>query len=192
MKQETYTLVGRDVQVTVPESIDEVVNRIGAERALSLLVDYVVYHSLATQVRNKLAARLHKKTNVDRLRDEDNNIVESPTEYVARLVRDGVITDYTEDLQQTVDEIDFFACATATRRVAAPAAPSKSALAVVAKAASKPGGRESLAAKLAEKLGRQFNPNDDNDLAAGVQEVQRRVRAELKRLNAEMSQALVS
>jgi hypothetical protein len=175
MKTEQYKLLGVNVSLNVPESVDEAVQTCGADKVLSAFVDHVVYHTIGTLLRTRVAAALEEQGFGTRAREKGESgnevVVESPAEFIARLKKDGAVSD--SDLEEIANKaaaaLNF--AEVVKGRVAQPKQPSpkKTYLGFVQEVASQ-GRLSELCAKLSAELGRPVEEGDLNQIAISAEE----------------------
>ena len=175
MKTEQYKLLGVNVSLTVPESVDEAVQVCGADKVLSAFVDHVVYHTIGTLLRTRVSAALEERGFGTRAREKGESgnevVVESPAEFIARLKKDGAVSD--SDLEQIANEVaaGLNFAEVVKGRVAQPKQPTvkKTYLGFVQEVAGQ-GKLSELCAKLSAELGRPVEEGDINSIALAAEE----------------------
>ncbi len=192
MKQETYKLLGTEVTIEVPESVQELLQHLPEQKVVEGFTDHIIYHPFATAVRTQVAKRLEEQTGEKRQTDEEGNVSEAVSEYISRLLRDGVVSNIQDIVQEVASGLNFFAVANAERRsTTSSSTPPKSAFAYVEHFVKTKGTRQQLADRLREKLGTDVDPNDDLSLARAVHAYFRKVRAEQAELRRKAEEGLI-
>lgn len=157
----------------VPDTLQQVVDAIGEQRALAIIVKNVVYHSVLTALRSELSERIEAKTEQKWLTEtktvngkEVQVVIEGDEDYTRRAVAANAVSvdTLTTDLQELADEPDNAFLEFAKEPERKPRAPRKmpKSIELMAQKYSDEGVITAVAAKLAEKLGRPVQADVEN------------------------------
>jgi hypothetical protein len=138
-------------------------------------VDHVVYHTIGTLLRTRVAAALEERGFGTRTREKSESgnevVTESPAEFITRLKKDGAVSD--SELEQVANEVagSLNFAEVVKGRVAQPKQPAvkKTYLGFVQEVASQ-GRLGELCAKLSAELGRTVEEGDMNQIALAAEE----------------------
>lgn len=98
-------ILGFDVTITgVVTTLAEAVEKSGSEqRVVDMFNNYVLFHQHFSKMRNLIVSKLEELTTIKRLTNEEGDVTEKDTQYIARLEDEGVsLKDLAAQINEAV------------------------------------------------------------------------------------------